>query len=226
MGVVMKFKIRFIFFLMTKTSKKNLLKEFGSDFYKNFKKLSKQYLEEMIPQVPNIGKSIFSLNYNYGPCYFAWYKALLKLDLEKEKALNLIWQINEDFIKAFPKALLHWFAKNMYLGVFRRMAVEAEYKGKNSMLEPFDWRIEYVDIDKNTFAINIYECGMLKLAQKLGFTEMFPHVCRMDYLFSHYFDNAFKRNGTLGDGCKYCDCWYKFPGQCEWAPEKGFLNRK
>lgn len=222
----MSFKIKLIFLVMTGRSRKNLVKMFGKAFYNDFVKLSKQYLDEMLPSVPDIGKSIFSLNYNYGPCYFAWYKGLKQLGQTKESALRLIWQINEDFVSSFPKPLLHYFAKNMYLGVFRKRALEAERKGKEGALHPFDWRIEYKNIDKNTFAINIYECAMLKLAAKFGFLEMFPAVCRMDYLFSHYFDNSFKRTGTLADGSICCDCWYQFPGKCEWAPERGFEIRK
>jgi hypothetical protein len=148
------------------------------------------------------------------------------LDIEKESALQWIWNINENFVQFFPKPLLHWFAKNMYLGSFRKNAIKAENRGKSGKLHPFDWRVEYVDIDQSTFGINIYECGMLKLAQKFGFMELFPTVCRMDYLFSHYFDNGFTRTGTLADGDTCCDCVYQYPGRCEWAPEKGFENRK
>ena len=220
----MNFKINIIYYFMTRTSKKNLVKTLGVKFYKDFSSISRQYLHEMLPQVPNIGKSIFALNYNYGSCYFSWYKAFRQLGLEKDSALKLIWQINEDFVSIFPKPILRYFAKNTYLGVFRKRSSEAEQKGKAKTLHPFDWRIEY--IDKNTFRINIYECGMMKLAEKFGFSEMFPAVCRMDYLFSHYFSNSFMRTGTLADGCACCDCWYQFPGQCEWAPEKGFEDRK
>lgn len=219
-------KIRFIFRLMTLTAKKNLQAVYGADFYKQFAALSKQHLKKMLPKVPDIGRSIFSFNYLYGPCYFAWYRALRDLQIEKQDALNLIWQINEDFVKAVPSLLLRWFGKTMYLGGFRKKAVDSEHRGKTGQLHPFDWRIEYSDIDHNTFAINIYECGMLKLADLFGYREIFPHVCRMDYLFSHYFQQSFKRTGTLADGNPCCNCWYQVPGQCEWAPEKGFSDRK
>jgi hypothetical protein len=180
----------------------------------------------MLPEVPDIGDSIFAFNYLYGPCYFAWYDTLKALGLDKDTALVWIWRINENFVKSFSKPLLHWFAKNMYLGTFRKKAAEAERRGKSGELHPFDWRVEYVDINSSTFGIDIYECGMLKLADKFGYREMFPAVCRMDYLFSHYFDNGFARKGTLADGNKCCDCRYEYPGKCEWAPEKGFLDRK
>jgi hypothetical protein len=219
-------KIRFIFASMTRTAKKGIYADYGADFYNRFAALSRQKLEGMLPRVPDIGDSIFAFNYMYGPCYFAWYSALRELGIEQTVALNLIWQINEDFVKAFPRPLLHWFGKTMYLGTFRRKAIQAEQRGKAGQLHPYDWRIEFTDLDKNTFAINIYECGMLKLAEIFGYREMFPQICRMDYLFSHYFNNAFQRSGTLSDGNLCCDCWYQVPGPCEWAPEKGFIDRK
>lgn len=222
----MSLKIRFIFAVMTRTAQKDIQASYGADFFKQFAARSKFHLENMLPQVPNIGSSIFAFNYLFGPCYFAWYQALKDLGVEKPDALKLIWQMNEDFVSTFPEPLLRWFGKTMYLGTFRKRAKRAEQLGKAHRLHPFDWRIEYIDIDRNTFGINIYECGMLKLADRFGYRELFPHVCRMDYLFSHYFHQSFRRSGTLADGNACCDCWYQAPGACEWAPETGFETRK
>lgn len=222
----MKNKIRIVFLLMTRASRKALIAAYGGQFYKKYYTLSRNSLETILAELPDIGDSIFVFNYLYGPCYFAWYGTFRKLDISQDEALKWIWQINENFVKQFPRPLLHWFAKNMYLGVFRKKAVQAEALGKAGQLPPFDWRVEYININRNTFGINIYECGMLKIANKYGYQEMFPTVCRMDYLFSHYFENSFQRTGTLADGNVCCDCWYQFPGKCEWAPEKGFTDRK
>ncbi|MRS02739.1 hypothetical protein EG832_05880 [bacterium] len=211
---------------MSWTVRSAMVTHFGSNFYRLFRIKSRNKLSEILKETPDIGDSIFALNYLYGPCYFAWYYALRSLEVEKETASQWIWTINESLVRFFPKPLLHWFAKNMYLGSFRRKAIKAERSGKQGSLHPYDWRIEYVDINQTTFGINIYECGMMKLAEKFGFLEMFPSVCRMDYLFSHYFDNGFKRTGTLADQNNCCDCVYQYPGQCEWAPEKGFIDRK
>lgn len=222
----MKIKIWIIFTFMSWTVRTVIVSQYGQKFYHQFRARSKRKLSEILAATPDIGDSIFALNYLYGPCYFSWYSALRSLDIEKEAALRWIWNINESLVKFFPKPLLHWFAKNMYLGSFRRNAIKAESRGKLGVLHPFDWRVEYVDINTTTFGINIYECGMLKLAEKFGYLEMFPTICRMDYLFSHYFDNGFTRTGTLADGDVCCNCVYQYPGQCEWAPEKGFVDRK
>ncbi|MEN6410199.1 MAG: L-2-amino-thiazoline-4-carboxylic acid hydrolase [Anaerolineaceae bacterium] len=223
---MMKLKVNVIFNLMTRTARADIIHTYGRPFYRQWVGASKKRLREILPETPDIGSSIFSFNYLYGPCYFAWYGGFLTLGIEKERAREWIWRINEDFVKIIPRPLLRWFCKTMYLGSFRRKAVEAEQRGKAGTLHPFDWRIEYTDIDDHTFRINIYECGMLKLAKKFGTLEMFPTVCRMDYLFSHYFEQGFARTGTLADGNDCCNCWYQFPGTCEWAPEKGFIDRK
>jgi hypothetical protein len=199
---------------------------YGVGFFKQFIIRSRFHLKNMLPGVPNIGRSIFAFNYLFGPCYFAWYQALRDLGVEKSDALNLVWRINENFVSGFPEWLMRWYGKSMYLGTFRKRAQQAEFRGKTNRLHPYDWRIEYSDIDRNTFRINIYECGMLKLADHFGYRELFPHVCRMDYLFSHYFHQSFQRTGTLADGNLCCDCWYQAPGSCEWSPENGFETRK
>lgn len=222
----MNTQIRLIYPLLTCPSRKSLISAYGKEFYRSFARQSRQSLEEMLIDLPEIGDSVFAFNYLYGPCYFAWYGTLRKLGIEKEEALNWIWCMNENFIKQFPKPLLRWFARNQYLGTFRKKAIQAEALGKAGKLPPYDWRVEYIDIDQNTFRLNIIECAMLKIADRYGYRELFPHVCRMDYLFSHYIDTGFQRTGTLGDGNACCDCWYQFPGFCEWAPEKGFETRK
>jgi hypothetical protein len=38
--------------------------------------------------------------------------------------------------------------------------------------------------------------------------------------------NRFVRSKTLGDGDSCCNCHYDLVGECEWAPEKGFAERK
>lgn len=83
-----------------------------------------------------------------------------------------------------------------------------------------------VKINKNTFEIDITECAMLKLAEDNNVRNLLPGICRMDYLFSNLMGNGFERTKTLGDGDNCCNCRYHIVGECEWAPEKGFIERK
>jgi hypothetical protein len=216
---------RLIFSVSDIASKKDIIRDYGIEFYRKYRATSKAKFKELLPQIEDIGDSIFKLNYLFIPVYFSWYDALKK-QLPAEEASRMIWQIHESCMKRFPRPLLRMFAKQSYLGTFQRKASKAESMGKAGTLHPLDWRVEYKPGDRHTFGINIYECAFLKQAKRLGYMELFPTICRMDYLFSHYMDTGFVRTKTLGDGNDCCNCTYTFPGTCEWAPEKGFTDRK
>lgn len=211
--------------IMTARSRKYLINTYGKEFYKRFRMRSTAKFNELLPQIEDIGDSVFKFNYLFIPAYFSWYDAL-KQELPKDSCVKTIWQINEDFVSFFPHWLLKLFAKNMYLGAFRKKALNAERKRKAGALHPLDWQVEYINMDKNTFGINIYECAFLKQAKRLGYLDLFPAVCRMDYLFSYYMSAGFQRTKTLGDGDDCCNCTYTFPGSCQWEPAQGFTDRK
>jgi hypothetical protein len=219
-------KIWFIFKVSTIRARKMLNSAYENGFYQRFYGISKAQLSNIIPEVPDIGNSIFAMNYYFCCCYIAWYRAFLELGIDKEAANALIWKINEAFIKQFPTILVKLFARHSYLGGFRKKAPLVQRQAEQGTLHPFDWKVRYKNIDKNTFELEIYECAMFKLCKKLDCRDLLPSICRMDYLFSHYMGNAFERTKTLGDGDDCCNCRYTFPGQCEWAPEKGFEDRK
>ncbi|MEN6350201.1 MAG: L-2-amino-thiazoline-4-carboxylic acid hydrolase [Syntrophomonas sp.] len=113
-----------------------------------------------------------------------------------------------------------------YIGGFRKKAAEHAKKTRANALHPYDWKIAYREINENTFEIDITECAMLKLAKDFDVLGMYPAICRMDYLFSHYMGNGFERTKTLGDGDECCNCRYHIVGNCEWSPEKGFESRR
>ena len=50
-------------------SKKYLINKYSLDWYQKFHKESRKYLYEVLPKVPDIGKSIFSFNYKFAPSY-------------------------------------------------------------------------------------------------------------------------------------------------------------
>lgn len=111
---MMKLKVWGIFFCMIGTARSALVNEFGREFRHYFVAISRKNLIEILSETPDIGDSIFALNYQYGPCYFAWYAALRSLSTEKDSVLQWIWRINEDFVKFLPQSLLRWFAKTKY----------------------------------------------------------------------------------------------------------------
>ncbi|NTV90672.1 MAG: hypothetical protein HGA22_10015, partial [Clostridiales bacterium] len=87
-------------------SGKALTKKYGEEFWNNFSKLSREKLTAILPLIPDIGKSIFSFNYQFAPAYMAWYKTFLELGLKQKEAWEDIWLMNEKMVTAIPKFLL------------------------------------------------------------------------------------------------------------------------
>ncbi|MGE5327881.1 MAG: L-2-amino-thiazoline-4-carboxylic acid hydrolase [Deltaproteobacteria bacterium] len=214
-----------IYNLVMARSKKVITQKYGIDFWRGFKTRSNVQLLKILSKAPDIGNSIFAFNYDFCPAYIAWYKAFMELGLSSDEACKEIWIMNERLVTIIPKWLMAMSVKT-YIGGFRKKAAQHEQRQKANSLHPYDWKFVYREINENTFELDITECGMLKLSQDFDAMGMYPAVCRMDYLFSHYMGNGFERTKTLGDGDDFCNCRYHIVGSCDWSPEKGFEDRK
>jgi len=185
---------------------KSFIKDvYGRGFWNEFRSLSKKTLNEILPTVPDIGDSVFSFNYEFGPPYIAWYKSFLELGLTQDETIENIWMMNEKMVTAIPKLLLHSSGKT-YMKSFRKKAEAHVERQNHGELHPYDWNISYREIDKNSFELDITECGLKKLARDFDADGLLPGICRMDYLFSSAMGTGFVRTKTLGDGDDCCNC--------------------
>ncbi len=216
---------KLIFGFTMARSRSFIREKYGSEFWKSFRTLAKMHFNNILPKVPDIGYSIFSFNYKFGASYIAWYKSFFDLGLSQDEAIENIWKMNEKMVTAIPSPLMHSSGK-AYINSFRKKAKRHEERQKRGELHPYDWKVVFRDIDKNTFEIDIIECAMKKLAHDFNADGLLPGICRMDYLFSSVMGNGFTRTKTLGDGDDCCNCRYELEGSCEWAPENGFIYRK
>lgn len=202
-----------------------IITKYGIDFWAKFKNRSLEMFKEIRLKTPDIGESIFLFNYKFAPAYIAWYKTFLEFGIPQDETIQNIWMMNEKMATTIPSAFLHLTGKTYFNG-FRKKASRHLARQKENMLHSYDWRIEYRNIDKNSFEIDIKTCAMKNLAKDFDANGLLPGICRMDYLFSSLMKNGFSRTKTLGDGDDCCNCHYEMVGSCEWAPEKGFDNRK
>jgi hypothetical protein len=208
----------------TLVSRKTIIKQHGKVFYKKFCKSSKEWIDRIAPQTPDIGNTVFSMNYAFTPSYIAWWKAACE-QLQKEQADKLLWTIKERVFSLIPKRLAPTCIK-LYMNNFRKKAPIHVKLHEQGRLHSYDYKIKYQEINDETFEIDFYECGMLKLARAFDAEGMFPSICRIDYLMFSLGGAGFERTKTLGDGDNCCNCRYVIGGKCEWAPEKGFADRK
>lgn len=217
--------IKLIYRFIMARSKGFIKDVYGRGFWIEFRSLSKKHLNEILPKVPDIGDSIFSFNYEFGPPYIAWYKSFLELGLTQDETIENIWKMNEKMVTAIPRPFLRFSGKS-YMSGFRKKAAAHVERQNRGELHPYDWKVSFHEIDKNSFEIDINECALKKLAKDFDAEGLLPGICRMDYLFSSVMGNGFVRTKTLGDGDDCCNCHYDLEGKCEWSPEKGFVDRR
>ena len=194
-------------------SRRFIIKKYGTEFWKKFKAESRIVFKKVLLELPDIGKSIFSFNYAYAPSYIAWYKSMRNLGLSEKEADRLMWKMNECMILTVPKIFLR-SAGRIYLESFRKKAASHIEHQKNGNLHENDWLIEYRNLNKNSFEIDIKRCGFITLAKKYGAEGMLPGICAVDYIVAHYMGNGFSRTKTLGDGDDCCNCRYEIKGKC------------
>ncbi|WP_296011198.1 L-2-amino-thiazoline-4-carboxylic acid hydrolase [uncultured Treponema sp.] len=194
-------------------SRRFIIKNYGAEFWKKFKAESRIVFKKVLLELPDIGKSIFSFNYAYAPAYIAWYKSMRNLGLSAKEADSLMWKMNECMILTVPKIFLR-SAGRIYLESFRKKAASHIERQKNGNLHENDWLIEYRNLNKNSFEIDIKRCGFITLSKKYGAEGMLPGICAVDYIVAHYMGNGFSRTKTLGGGDDCCNCRYEIKGKC------------
>lgn len=217
--------IKVIYSFMMIRSRKILINKYGKAFWNGFRIRSKEKLAEILPLMPDIGKSIFSFSYKFAPACIACYNTFLESGLSQQEAWENIWLMSEKLVTTIPKFLLHFVGKS-YLNSFRRKVTIHVERQQRNKLHPYDWQVTYREISENTFELDITKCGIKKLAHDLNAEGLLPGICRLDYLLSHLMGNGFERTKTLGDGDECCNCRYHIEGSCEWSPEKGFEGRR
>lgn len=224
-GIDFNMRSFFLYHFIMLRSRRSLKRQYGKAFWKSFRQLSARYFRSVSPQVPKIGKSIFSLNYCFLPCYVAWYRAFTDLGLKPEEIDRCIWKMNDRMVSNIPR----WMSKKIGKQYYRSFQKKANSHLKRQSLNqshPLDWKIAYRKLSEEAFEIDILSCPFQQLSAKLGAGGLLPGICRMDYLFANKLGNGFTRTKTLGDGDDCCNCHYEMTGNCIWAPETGFETRK
>lgn len=214
-GKSMKWKIAWLCRHIIKKSRQAIISEYGKDFYDSLYRGSQEKMQDLLPQIPDINKSVFGTNYYFCACYFPWFATLKSMGQSDEEAVRTIWFINEAYLQSWPAWLMKLGGK-YYSNRHQKVGPWAAKFSEQGKIHPDDWKIQYEMIDNHTWKFDVLECFVVKLAKRLEMEAMLPGVCRMDYLFSHYFDVEFRRKGTLADGFECCDCWYQYPGKSDW----------
>lgn len=109
---------KLIYKIAMNRSKSYLVNRYSTQWYSSFYQLSLKILNDIRIKIPDIGSSIFSLNYKFAPVYIAWYKAMEELKVPRDESVEIIWVMNERMIQILPDFLLRIVGK-FYFRSFR-----------------------------------------------------------------------------------------------------------
>jgi L-2-amino-thiazoline-4-carboxylic acid hydrolase len=105
-------------------------------------------------------------------------------------------------------------------------AKDYQKKGEAGLLGENDWIMSVEEEKDGSIYRQITECAAHKVLNRAGSGSVFPCTCRIDYLMANIGGMRIERNKTIGDGDSICENHIFGPGYTEWAPEKGFIDRK
>lgn len=203
-----------------------LKQTYGEDFYTRFRSLADDKLQELLPKIPDLSSSIAALSYAFITAYVPFFHAFKQLDQTKNKAGELIWVMNENMLRRFPSMIRILLGRMATSKAMVKSFRAAQLRGEQGRLHPLDWRIEVDEPAAGGYCGTWTQCGALQVLRAIGEDGVFPYVCRLDYLMANLMEIQFTRTKTLADGDDCCNNYIAGPGFTEWAPEKGFVNRK
>ena len=117
----------FIFHFAMARGRKALIIKYGKPFWFDFKRRSWAIFRELAPELPYLGRSLFSFNFQFAPAYTAWYRALTELGLSRDEAMEVIWLLNEPLVH--PAAVYAQGGQGQFSG-FRIKAPAHELRQK------------------------------------------------------------------------------------------------
>jgi hypothetical protein len=217
-------KISTAYRLLMFANKRYIARTYGTDFYRRFRSAADGKLAELAPRVPDIGKSVFAMNYAFIVAYVPFVHAFEQFDETRATAGELVWTINENLFDMIPAPLWKMMGKRAFGGRMAKRFKEAQDRGDRGLLHPRDWRLKV--LPGVGLRYDVTRCGALEVLRELGEGGVFPYACRLDHLMANRAGYLFERTRTLADGDACCNMSLTGLGFTEWSPEKGFELRR
>jgi hypothetical protein len=217
-------KVSTAYRLLMFANKRYIARTYCLDFYRRLRSVADGKLAELAPRVPDIGKSIFAMNYAFIVACVPFVHAFKQFDETKATAGELVWTINENLFDMIPALLWKMMGKSAFGGRMSKRFKQAQDRGERGLLKPMDWRLRVLPGEGLRY--DITQCGALEVLRGLGEADVFPYACRLDHLMANRAGYRFERTRTLADGDACCNMSITGLGFTEWSPEKGFELRR
>ena len=123
-------------------------------------------------------------------------------------------QLTDFYARAMMTKLMKWFCRQSGKSKFSqkditRMKQTAALKAAER--NPYSWNMDFLEYpDGSGYEGRFTKCGICVLMKELGFYDLTPALCHLDYTMSEAGGvTEFVRQYTLASGGPYCDCGYK-----------------
>lgn len=219
-------KITTAFKLMMWANRGYIIKTYGREYYCQFRTLAKKKMKELQPKVPDIGKSIYKINYAFVIANVPFFHAFSAFEQTRDNAGELLYVVNENLLTKIPKFIFLRMGKRTVSQKRIKELKRAQRQSELGLLNRLDWKIQVVENPDGTYWANMLECGALKVLKAIQEDGIFPYVCRIDYLWANLGGFKFVRTKTLADGDECCNNHIIGLGLTEWSPQRGFDDRK
>lgn len=120
----------------------------------------------------------------------------------------------EYYKKSMMTGAMQWFCRQSG----KKKYSEADIQGMKDTAKlkagdrnPYSWNMDFFEYeDGSGYEARFTQCGICKLMDEVGLSELIPAMCRLDYTMSQA-DGVtdFVREYTLASSGPYCDCGYK-----------------
>lgn len=165
--------------------------------------------------LPNLKETPASLRISHitSANMIALYKFLSNQNIEQTEAERLVTQVIDIEISRVPgfvKRLSSWFMFSKTGQRFTRYFAE-----KSTAMNDGQYRMEYRDLGRGSFGLNITNCAVCTLAKKQGVQEFVPIICKVDETLSKEFGWGLQRSQTIAKGSKHCDFVFVSGGETD-----------
>lgn len=169
------------------------------------KKASKKRYREILARTPSIGslkENPMAMALTWGALVIAVYQSGNGM-IAEETLGNMIADMGESPLMSRMNK------KDPFTKAFQdQKAIQAKASQKRE--NPYDWKSEFIPGDTlEEYGINYTQCGLCRLAQQEGCTNIVPQMCQFDFISADFMGAELTRTKTLAGGDDCCNFRYR-----------------
>ncbi len=181
---------------------------------------TRERFDALLPDVGNVGgrRNRLTPFLLWSAWFLALWEVMRRRGASTDEVGSIIIEAVPRQLAQYARPLLRWLGR-WRMGLTASRLREASERSLERRYAA-DWVSRFVPGDGEEFAFGIdyVECGICKLYQQKGASELVPWVCWLDYPLSDALGLGLKRTKTLGQGADRCDFRWNPGSETQWGP--------